>query len=65
MAKDLINTIETKGENLKDWPVYLYKVKCYDENLQPIVKTYSFKTNMNPNDANIKSVARNAFCINR
>ena len=65
MAKDLINTIETKGENLKDWPVYLYKIKCYDENLQPIVKTYSFKTNMNPNDASIKSVARNAFCINR
>lgn len=64
-ARDLINTIETKGENLKDWPVYNYKIKYFDENLEKKEKIFTFKTNMNPKDINFRLIWRESFWIER
>ena len=64
-ARDLINTIETKWENLKDWPVYTYKIKYFDENLQEKEKTVTFKTNMNPKDLNFRGRWKELFWIER
>jgi hypothetical protein len=50
----LINTIETKGENLKDWPVYTFKIRYIDENLEEKEKVFTYKTNMNPKDINFR-----------
>jgi len=65
MAKDLINTIETKWENLKDWPIYTYKIKYYDENLELKEKTFTYKTNMNPKEINFSWRWKEFFWINR
>jgi len=64
-ARDLINTIETKWENLKDWPVYTYKIKYFDENLEEKEKIFTYKTNMDPKDINFRWRWREFFWINR
>jgi hypothetical protein len=52
----LINTIETKGENLKDWPVYTFKIKYFDENFEEKEKVFTYKTNMNPKEINLRVI---------
>ena len=64
-ARDLINTIETKWENLKDWPIYTYKVKYFDENLEEKEKVFTFKTNMDLKDLNFRGRWKEFFWINR
>ena len=64
-ARDLINTIETKWENLKDWPVYTFKIRYLDENFEEKGKVFTYKTNMNPKDINFKAIWRECFWINR
>jgi len=64
-ARDLIKTIETKWENLKDWPVYTYRIKYFDENLKEAEKIFTYKTNMNPKNINFKAVWRVVFWIER
>ena len=64
-ARDLINTIDTKWENLKDWPIYKYKIKYYDENLELREKTFTYKTNMNLKDINFSWRWKEFFWINR
>jgi len=65
MAKDLINTIDTKWENLKDWPIYTYRIKYYDENLELKEKIFTYKTNMDPKDINFRWRWNEFFWINR
>lgn len=64
-ARDLINTIETKGENLKDWPVYTFRIKYFDENLEEKEKVFTYKTNMNPKEINFNVIWRECFWIER
>lgn len=64
-ARDLINTIETKWENLKDWPVYTFKIRYIDENLEEKEKVFTYKTNMNPKEINFNVIWRECFWINR
>jgi len=64
-ARDLINTIETKWENLKDWPVYTFKIRYIDENFEEKEKIFTYKTNMNPKDLNFRAFWKECFWINR
>ena len=64
-ARDLIKIIESKWENLKDWPVYTYRIRYFDENLEEKEKTFTYKTNMNPKDINLKIIWRGVFWIER
>jgi len=64
-ARVLINTIETKGDNLRDWPVYTYKIKYYDENLELKEKAYTYKTNMDPKELNLGWRWKEIFWIDR
>lgn len=64
-ARDLINTIETKWENLKDWPVYTLKIRYIDENFEEKEKVFTYKTNMNPKDLNFRAFWKECFWINR
>ena len=64
-ARDLINTIETKGENLKNWPVYTFKIKYFDENFEEKEKVFTYKTNMYPKEINLKVIWRECFWIKR
>ena len=64
-ARDLINTIETKWENLKDWPVYTFKIRYIDENFEEKEKVFTYKTNMNPKDINFRVFWKECFWINR
>ncbi len=64
-ARDLIKIIESKWENLKDWPVYSYRIRYFDENLEEKEKIFTYKTNMNPKDINLKIIWRGVFWIER
>lgn len=64
-ARDLIKIIESKWENLKDWPVYTYRIKYFDENLEEKEKTFTYKTNMNPKDIIFKVIWKELFWIKR
>lgn len=64
-ARDLIKIIESKWENLKDWPVYTYRIRYFDENLEEKEKIFTYKTNMNPKDINLKIIWRGVFWIER
>ena len=64
-TRDLVNTIETRGKNLKDWPIYTYKVKYFDENLEEREISFTYKTNMDPNDINFGIIWRELFWIGR
>lgn len=64
-ARDLINTIETKGGNLRDRPVYTYKIKYLDKNLEEKERIFTYKTNMDPKDINFRVIWRECFWIKR
>ena len=64
-ARDLIKIIESKWENLKDWPVYTYRIRYFNENLEEKEKIFTYKTNMNPKDINLKIIWRGVFWIER